>query len=52
VCLDYPVEIEDNEDEFKRSLQTRYTANPDAAIGWAAATDDVDGFVGGKGKKG
>ena len=46
------VEIEDEDDEFKLSLRRRCTAKPDAGIGWAAATDVVDGFAEGKAKEG
>ena len=46
------VEIEDEDDEFKLSLRRRCTAKPDAGIGWAAATDVVDGFAEGKTKEG
>ena len=46
------VEFKDEEDEFRLSLWRRYPTNPVAGIGWAAATNVVDGFAEGKGKEG
>jgi len=44
------IEIDDEDDKLKLSLWRQYTTNPDTGIGWAAATDVVDGFAEGKGK--